>query len=164
MLEIPKIFIAGGQVMKRISVGLVLLLSLLGTAHGAYYECKFRDIESHLAENIGVGSGLGAAKCVGTNGRSYILLISKESFNLGYINSLFSEGEEIKTSNKFISLEEDKSHQLQASFLNELFDDEAELSLIGTSSGSGNTSSLGGHQAHKAIQITNKFDSLAGIN
>lgn len=150
--------------MKRISVGLVLLLSMLGTSQAAYYECKFRDIETHMAENIGIGSGLGAAKCVGTNGRSYILLISKESFNMGYISSLFADGEEIKKSNKLISLKEDEGHKVQASFLNELFEDEAELALIGTNSGSGVSSSLGGHQSHTAVQMTNKFDTLAGNN
>ncbi|MBK25802.1 MAG: hypothetical protein CME70_17515 [Halobacteriovorax sp.] len=118
-----------------------------------YFDCQFTKIEKTIALGLGVRKGLGATKCEGTNGRSYIFLIPKEQFNLNFLSQIFSSGSQITEDNQIVGIENSFQNSAAAEFLGSLFDSGTELDQIGLSADFAKSKAISGLPRFTAISL-----------
>jgi len=118
-----------------------------------YFDCQFTKIEKTIALGLGVRKGLGATKCEGTNGRSYIFLIPKEQFNLNFLSQIFSSGSQITEDNQIVGIENSFQNSAAAEFLSSLFDNGSELNQIGIRADFAKSKAISGLPRFTAISL-----------
>ncbi len=97
-----------------------------------FYECRFKKIEAAISKGFDLKLGLGAAKCVGSNNRTYIILLDKESYGLDFISRAFSQNIYVDKDNKLLELDQDAKSYAIAEYLGDVLETDLELDEIGT--------------------------------
>ncbi len=118
-----------------------------------YFDCQFTNIEKAIASGLGIRQGLGASKCEGSNGRSYIFLIPKEQFRLSFFTRIFSSGSQITEDNQIVGIENSFQNSAAAEFLESLFDNGAELDQIGLKAQFAESKAISGLPRFTAISL-----------
>lgn len=129
--------------------------NLLNDFNKPFYECRFKNIEAPIAKGFGIEVGLGAAKCVGSNHRAYIILLDQKSYSLDFITKAFSQNIYVDKNNKLLDLDLGAKSFAIGEYLGEVLDTDLELDEIGTraiSNGS-HDSSLRQSGRYKVISI-----------
>ena len=106
--------------------------NLLKNFNKPFYECRFNKIEAAIAKGFGIAEGLGAAKCSGTNKRTYIILLDQRSYSLNFISKVFSQNIYVTKENKLLALDEGAKAFAIGEYLGEVLETELELDEIGT--------------------------------
>lgn len=97
-----------------------------------FYECRFKKIEAVIAEGFDLKRGLGAAKCVGSNKRTYIILVDQKTYGLDFIAQAFSQNIFIDKENKFLELDQGAKSYAIGEYLGDVLETDLELDEIGT--------------------------------
>jgi hypothetical protein len=128
---------------------------LLNNFNKPFYECRFKKIEAPISKGFGINSSLGAAKCVGSNRRAYIILLDQKSYGLDFISKVFSQNIYIDKSNKLLDLDLGAKAYAIGEYLAEVLDTDLELDEIGTRALSKETQSRSSELSirYKAISI-----------